>query len=321
MGRALGARILQAALVVLCVVTTCFAIIRLAPGDPFAQQVEQEGVAGDVRERLRAVFGYDRPIPEQYVRFVAAAARGELGWSHARGRPVREVLARAIPATVLLAGTALLLGLAGGVLLGAWQGWRPESRLARATDRLGLLIVSVPEFVLALLMMLGPALAWGLFPVNGMQSLVPPGDTLGALRDRLWHLALPAATLAVVLAAIVARHQRAAMATVRDAAFVRAARTRGISERRLLWRHAWPNALVPVLTLLGLLLPSMIGGAVLVERIFGWPGMGSVLVDAVVARDYHLVVGSVLVSSTAVVIATLLADLAVLWLDPRRRDA
>lgn len=319
MGRALGARILQAALVVLLVVSTCFAIIRLAPGDPFAQQIEQEGVAGDVRQRLRAAFGYDRPLAEQYLRFVAAAARGELGWSHARSRPVREVLARAIPATVVLMGSALLLGLAAGVLLGAWQGWHPESKLAQLTDRVGLLVVSVPEFVLALLLMLGPALAWGLFPVNGMQSLVPPPDALGALRDRLWHLTLPATTLAAVLAAIVARHQRAAMAGVRDAAFVRAGRARGLSERRLLWRHAWPNALVPVLTLLGLILPSLVGGAVLVERIFGWPGMGSVLVDAVVARDYHLVVGTVLVTSTAVVIGTLVADLAVLWLDPRRR--
>lgn len=319
MGRALAARSLQAALVVLLVVSTCFVIIRLAPGDPFAQLVEQEGVAGDVRERLNTTFGYDRPVTEQYFRFVFAAARGELGWSHARGRPVREVLARAVPATLTLMGAALLLGLTLGVLLGAWQGWRPASVLARATDRLGLLVVSVPEFVLALLLMLGPALAWGLFPVNGIQSLVPPADALGALRDRLWHLTLPATTLALVLAGIVARHQRAAMLAVRDAPFIRAGRARGLSERRLLWRHAWPNALVPVLTLLGLLLPSLIGGAVLVERIFGWPGMGSVLVDAVVARDYHLVVGSVLVSSAAVVLGTLAADLAVLWLDPRRR--
>jgi peptide/nickel transport system permease protein len=305
--------------VVLLVVSTCFAIIRLAPGDPFAQQVEQEGVAADVRVRLRSAFGYDRPLPEQYLRFVVAALRGELGWSHARGRPVREVLARAIPATVTLMGAALFVGLTLGVLLGAWQGWRPDSALARVSDRLGLLVVSVPEFVLALLLMLGPALAWGLFPVNGMQSLVPPADTFAALFDRLRHLALPAGTLAMVVAAIVARHQRAAMHDVRDAPFVRSARARGLSESRLLWRHAWPNALVPVLTLLGLLLPTLVGGAVLVERIFGWPGMGSVLVDAVVARDYHLVVGSVLVSSVAVVLGTLVADFAVLWLDPRRR--
>lgn len=319
MGRALAARILQAALVVLLVVSTCFVIIRLAPGDPFAQLSEQEGVSGDVREQLRAAFAFDRPIPEQYLHFVMATARGDFGWSQARGRPVRDVLARALPATLTLMGAALLLGLTVGVLLGAWQGWRPESLLARATDRFGLLVISVPEFVLALLLMLGPALAWGAFPVNGIESLVPPSDAAGALLDRLWHLALPATTLALVMAAIVARHQRAAMHDVRDAPYVRAARARGLSERRLLWRHAWPNALVPVLTLLGLLLPSLIGGAVLVERIFGWPGMGSVLVDAVVARDYHLVAASVMVSSTAVVLGTLTADLAVLWLDPRRR--
>lgn len=321
MTRAIAARFGQAALVVALVVTTCFVVIRLAPGDPFAQQLMQEGVDPTLRERLRASFGYDRPMPEQYVRFVANAARGELGWSHARSRPVRDVLADVLPNSLLLMGTALLLGALLGVSLGAWQGWRPESALARFTDRVGLLVISVPEFVLALLLLLGPALAFGWFPVNGMRSLVPPSDPFGASLDRLHHLVLPAVTLAVILAAILARHQRAAMVETRDALYVRAARARGIPERALLWRHAWRNALVPIITLLGLQLPALVSGAVLVERVFGWPGMGSLLVDAVIARDYHLVVGTVMVTATAVVLGTLLADLTLFWLDPRRRRA
>jgi peptide/nickel transport system permease protein len=318
-GRILLDRIAQALLVVALVVSTCFVIIRVAPGDPFAQQIEAEGVAPETRERLREAFGYDRPMGEQFVRFVANAARGELGWSHTRNSPVREVLARALPATALLMGTALLLGLLGGILLGAWQGWHPDSALARLTDRAGLLVVSVPEFVLALLLLLGPALAFGWFPVNGMRSLVPPTDSTAALLDRARHLALPALTLALVLGAVVARHQRAAMASVRGALFIRAARARGLAESTIFWRHGVRNALAPVLTLIGLLLPSLVGGAVLVERIFGWPGMGSALVDAVVARDYHLVVGGVLVGSLAVVAGTLVADFALLWADPRQR--
>lgn len=311
-------RAIQAALVVALVVTACFILVRLAPGDPFAQQIEAEGVAPEVRERLRRSFGYDRPLAEQYVRFVANVARGELGWSHTRSRPVREALGQALPATMLLMGTALLIGICGGMALGAWQGWHPTSRLAKATDRLGLLVLSIPEFVLALLLLLGPALAWGLFPVSGIRSLVPPSG-LAALLDRAHHLVLPATTLALIFGAVIARHQRAAMREVRDAPFIRAARARGLPERDILWRHAVRNALGPVLTILGVLLPAVIGGAVLVERIFGWPGMGSLVVDAVVARDYHLVVGGTLVGSVAVVGGNLLADVAHLWADPRQR--
>jgi peptide/nickel transport system permease protein len=318
-GRILLDRFAQAALVVALVVSTCFVVIRTAPGDPFAQQLEAEGVAPETRERLREAFGYDRPLAVQFARFVVNATRGELGWSHTRNGPVGEVLARAIPATALLMGTAIIIGLVVGVPLGAWQGWRPGSRWAWLADRSGLLVLSTPEFVIALLLLLGPALAFGLFPVNGMRSLVPPTDRVGDLLDRLHHLALPATTLALVIASVVARHQRAAMAAVRDATFVRAARARGLSDRVVFWRHALRNALVPVLSLLGVLLPSLVGGAVLVERVFAWPGMGSALVDAVVARDYHLVVGGVLVGSVAVVLGTLAADLALLWADPRQR--
>jgi peptide/nickel transport system permease protein len=316
--RVLIARLGQAALVVLLVVSSCFVIIRLAPGDPFAQQFEGQDVAPEVRERLRAAYGYDRPVPEQFVRFVGSALRGELGWSHLRNRDVRSVLARTLPNTLLLMGTALLLGLSAGVTLGAWQGWRPDLRLARVTDRLGLLILSVPEFVLALLLVLVPALALGLFPVSGMRSVVPPSGIAGVL-DRLHHLVLPASALALMLTAVVARHQRAAMRDLRDAVFVRAARARGVPERRIFWRHAVRNALVPVLTLIGVLFPALFGGAVIVEKIFAWPGMGSTMVDAVLSRDYHLVVGGVLVGSVCVVIGTLLADLALLWADPRQR--
>lgn len=319
MGSLLLGRVLQALLVVALVVTASFVVIRLAPGDPFAQQLEFEGVGAEQRERLNRLYAFDRPIAEQYVRFVAGAARGELGYSHSRSDEVSAVLARALPATALLMGVALALGLLGGVALGAWQGWRPESAAARLSDRVGLLAISVPEFVLALLLLLGPALAWRWFPLNGARSLVPPSGGLASLLDRLHHLALPALSLAIVLTAVIARHQRAAMVEVRDAPFVRAARARGIPESTLLWRHALRSALVPVLTLAGVILPSLVGGAVLVERVFAWPGMGTTLVEAVIARDYHLVVGAVLTGSVAVVIGTLVADLTLLWADPRQR--
>lgn len=318
MRRVLLLRLAQATLVVALVVTACFALIRLAPGDPFFAALEQPDVPREVAARMREDFGYDRPVTEQYLRFVSEVMRGDLGFSHSRGRPVTEVLAEVVPNTLLLMGTALLFGVLLGVAMGAWQGWRAESALARWSDRVGVVVVSIPEFVLALLVALLFAVVLRLFPIGGMRTEYGPGGIAGVL-DVLHHLVLPAGTLALVIAAIVARHQRAAMRAVRDAEFVRAARAMGIPERRVALQHALRNALAPVLTVMGVLLGSLASGAVLIERIFAWPGMGRTLVDAVLYRDYPLVVGAVLVTSVGVVLATLLADLAVWWADPRAR--
>lgn len=318
MRRVLLLRLAQATLVVALVVTACFALIRLAPGDPFFAALDQPDVPREAAARMRAQFAYDRPVGEQYVRFVSELMRGDLGYSHSRGRDVSEVLAEVVPNTLLLMGTALLFGVLLGVAVGAWQGWRAESALARWSDRFGIVVVSVPEFVLALLVALLFAVVWRLFPIGGMRTEYGPGGFAGMF-DVLHHLVLPAGTLAVVIAAIVARHQRAAMRAVRDAEFVRAARAMGIPERRVALQHALRNALAPVLTVMGVLLGSLASGAVLIERIFAWPGMGRTLVDAVLYRDYPLVAGTVLVTSVGVVLATLAADLAVWWADPRAR--
>jgi peptide/nickel transport system permease protein len=318
MRRVLLTRLAHAVLVVTLVVTTSFALIRLAPGDPFLAILSDETIPLDVRDQVIASYGFDGPILEQLGRFFANAARGELGWSVSRSTWVGELLGRALPNTLLLMGTAFLLGLAFGVGAGAWQGWRPDSWTARVTDRLGLLVLSIPEFVLALFLLLGPALALRWFPIGGMRQEFGPQGLAGVI-DVLHHLALPAFTLAIILAAVVARHQRAATLAVSGAEFVRAARAKGVPEGRIFIRHALRNSLVPVLAFTGVALPSVAGGAVIVEKIFAWPGMGTLTVDAVLSRDYHLVVGSVLVTSVCVVVGTLLADLALLWADPRLR--
>jgi peptide/nickel transport system permease protein len=316
--RVLIHRLAQGALVVALVVTACFVLIRLAPGDPFFAALEQPDVPAEAAAKMRESFGFDRPIAEQYVRFLGNIARGELGFSLSRSRPVIEVLRELLPNTLLLMGTSLLVGIAMGVAVGAWQGWRAESKLSRWSDRAALALVSVPEFVLALLLALGFALHWRLFPVGGMRTEFGPGGFAGVL-DLLHHLVLPAGSLALIIGAIVARHQRSAMRAVRDAEFIRAARASGIPERRLFWRHALRNALVPVLTVMGVLLASLVSGAVLVERIFAWPGMGRAMLEAVLYRDYPLVAGGVLVTSVGVVLGTIAADIAVAWADPRLR--
>lgn len=318
MKRVLVVRLAQALVVVALVVTACFALIRLAPGDPFFAALDQPDVPPAAAAAMREQFGYDRPLGDQYLRFVGALLRGNLGYSHSRARDVTEVLAEVVPNTLVLMGTALLVGIVIGVAIGAWQGWHAESRLARWSDRAGLVIVSIPEFVLALLAALLFAMTWRVLPIGGMRDEFGPGGMAG-LFDLLRHLVLPAGTLAVVIAAIIARHQRAAMRAVRDAEFVRAARAMGIPERRVALRHALRNALAPVFTIMGVLLAALVSGAVLIERIFAWPGMGRTLVDAVLYRDYPLVAGAVLVTSVGVVGATLLADLAVWWADPRAR--
>lgn len=320
MRRVLLARLGQGAIVIALVVTIGFVLIRLMPGDPFVAALDNEGVAPQLRDQLRAQYGFDRPLPEQFLRFIGQLLRGDLGWSFSRSQRVAAVLGDVLPATALLMGTALLLGGIGGVLVGAWQGWRGDTSGTRWVSRASLLLLSVPEFVLALLFVLGPALLLGWFPVAGMQSDFA-GSGLAALRDLLHHLVLPAGTLALLIGAVVARHQRRAVLGVADAEFVRAARAKGVPESRVLFRHALRNALVPVFTLAGVVFPALVSGAVLVERVFAWPGMGRAIVEAVLRRDYPLVVGAVMVSSLFVVLGTMLADLAVAWADPRQRRA
>jgi peptide/nickel transport system permease protein len=305
-------------MVVLFVVASCFTLIRLAPGDPFFRALDDASVSAEQRAAQLQRFGYDRPVPVQFALYVRNAVRGDLGWSHSRVQPVATALAATIPASLLLVATALLLAFTAGIAAGAWQGWHVDSRLSTFTDRVALGVLSIPDFVLALLALMVLALGWRLFPVGGMRTEFGPRGVAGLL-DVAHHLALPALTLALPIAAVVARLQRAAMAGVRDAEFVRAARARGAGEGRVFRCHALRNALVPVLSYAGVQLSGALGGVVIIEQIFSWPGMGRLIYEGVLARDYPLVAGGVLVAAVCTVAGTMLADLALLWADPRQR--
>lgn len=318
MRRAILARVTHGAVVVALVVAAGFAGLRLAPGDPFFRDLDAARLTPEQRAAQRAAFGYDRPIPEQFVRYVGQVARGELGWSHSRGEPVAAALGAALPATLLLIGTATLLAFGVGVPLGAWMGWRATHPLARALDRLALVGLAIPDYLLALLLVMGPALAWGRFPVGGMRTEFGPGGLAG-LVDVAHHLALPALALALPVAAMVARLQRAATGAARTAPFVRTAWAKGADDRRARG-HALRASLVPVLSFAGVHLAVAVSGVVVIERIFAWPGMGRLLYEGVLARDYPLVAGGVLVAAIGTVLGTLLADLALLWADPRQRE-
>jgi peptide/nickel transport system permease protein len=318
--RYIAARLLQSVVVVLLVTTISFFLVRLAPGDPFSF-VGDFSMSAAVRDHLRAQFGYDRPMIEQFVLFVGNVAHGRLGYSQSMHRYVGEVLMDVLPRTLLLMGVALVLAFVIGVAVGALQAIRRESWLDRTLSGVLLLFYSIPDFWLALMALLAFAYWLPLFPAGGMidQIMHDYMSLGGRIRDIAAHLILPSITLALLTAAGIARYQRAALLDVLPQDFVRTARAKGLGEGRVVLKHALRNALLPVITLIGLMLPALVGGAFFVEKVFAWPGMGYVAANAIAARDYDLVTGSVIVGGFMVTIGSLFADLLYAVADPRLR--
>lgn len=318
----LVSRLLQAVAIVAIVATVVFVLIHLAPGDPFSTAIENPNVTEAIRAHWRAQYGLDRPIAEQYVRYLASIARGDLGWSFSMQRPVAAVLADALPNTLLLAGTSLVLGFAGGIGLGVVQAQRAGTRTDRVLGAVSLFFYAIPDFWLALMVMLLLAYWIPVFPVAGNIDPVMHDylGLAGRIADRARHLALPALTLALLVAAGVARYQRAELLRVLPEEFVRTARAKGASERRVMVRHALRNALIPIVSLIGLALPVLFTGAVFVERVFAWPGMGWVVLNAVGTRDYPLVTAGVIIAAATVAVGSLAADMLYALVDPRIRD-
>jgi len=312
-------RVGAALLTVLAVVTLVFFAIHLAPGTPFLPSGDRP-LDPAVEAGLRARFGLDRPLGAQYVSYLGALARGDLGESFSQQRPVGEALAQALPNTLALAGSALAVDFVLGTLLGVLMGARAGRRSDRWLGAVTLVVYALPTFWLGLLLLLafGQWLHW--LPVGGVTDPVLYGALGfgGRMADRLRHLLLPALSLGLVGAAGTARFQRAAMLDALGQGFVRTARAGGLSERRVLG-HALRNALLPSITLLGLALPFLLTGSVVVETVFAWPGMGKLAADAIASRDYPVVLAATLVAAVLVVSGSLLADLLYAAADPRIR--
>jgi peptide/nickel transport system permease protein len=318
-------RLLVAATTVALVLTATFAALHLAPGDPVRVFLGPSADTAVVAQARRAL-GLDRPLLVQYAAWLGRFARGDWGTSIAQQRPVSRVLGDAIGPTILLVGASLLLTYLGGLLIGTFQASRRRSALDTALTGVTAVLYALPSYVLALGLILifaygaalwgwPPALRFPAFGAAGVGAdLLSPASRLA---DRLRHLALPVATLAVVGAAGTARFVRGAVIEALRQPFVRAARAKGLTEGRVLLRHALRNALVPVVTLLGLQLPALFSGVVFVETIFAWPGMGRVTVQAVLARDYPVVMAVTAVFAVLVVGGNLLADLLASLADPR----
>lgn len=318
-------RLLWAGVLALGIATLVFVVLHLAPGDP-TQLLVTPGMRAETVAGLRERFGLDAPLPVQYARWLAALGRGDLGQSFAQGRPVSSVLAAALPNTLILSGLALVASFAGGILIGVLQAVRHRGPVDAGLSAVSLFFYSMPAFWLALMLILvfsyGADL-WGWpirFPASGLRH--PDYDLMqpaAKLLDRAYHLVLPVTALSLVLMAGISRYVRASVLEVIHQDFVRTARAKGLSERTVVVRHALRNGLLPVISLLGLYLPVLFSGTVLVEDIFAYPGMGRVLVNAIGARDYPVILASGLLFSGMVLIGSLVADLLYALADPRVR--
>ena len=320
MRRLLVARVSQSLIVVFIVTTISFFVIRSAPGDPFSYA--SENVTPAVRDHWRAQFGYDRPLLEQFGRYLASAARGQFGYSFQMREPVSAALAQAVPRTLLLTGLALGLSFMIGLVIGVVQAVRRGGWFDRISSSVLLFLYSLPDFWGALMALLIFAYWWPILPAG---NIVDPvlHDYMGpsaALVDRLRHLVLPVLSLTLLTMAGISRYQRAAMLEVLPSDYIRTARAKGLPEREIIWRHALRTALAPMITMLGLLLPALLGGALFIEKVFSWPGMGMLAANAIAARDYDLVTATVIVGSFMVVIGNVVADVLHVAIDPRIRE-
>lgn len=326
--RRLSLRVLDALVLLWTVTTLTFALIHLAPGDPASLLISPTATAAEVA-RQRAQMGLDAPLLVQYGRWLSALLHGDLGVSIATSRPVSLVIAESLPVSLLLGVSSLALSFVLGVWLGGWQALRAKPRGDSLLTVLTTTAYAAPTFWLSLAMVtvvtsgaarLGVPV-WMRLPAFGLHEPAALATGLDAWRDLLRHAVLPVLVLSLPGAAGVARFARRALLDAATAPHVQAATARGLSRRRIELRYVLRTAVSPLLVLFGLMLPGVIAGSVFVEQIFAWPGLGRAMMSAIASRDYPVVLGLTLMYAGVVILSNLAADLLVMQLDPRRRDA
>ncbi|MCA1619645.1 MAG: ABC transporter permease [Acidobacteria bacterium] len=315
-GRLLFGRAVQSVFLILVLVVINFLLIHLAPGDP-AQILA--GQSGDEQylQFIRARFGLDQPLGAQLWIYLSGVLRGDFGYSLGYQQPVLSVIFERVPATLLLVLTAVTLSSAAGVVLGVEAARRENSFLDRAVNTFALVCYSVPSFSVGHLLLIVFALRLGLFPAQNMSSAGQETEGVAHLLDVLEHLTLPVATLTAVYLAQVLRLTRTAMLNVLGENFITTARAKGLEERRVLYGHALRNALLPVVTVVGYDFGMLLSGAVFVETVFAWPGLGRLMIDSLAMRDYPVLMGLFLAVSVGVVVVNFITDLTYSALDPR----
>jgi peptide/nickel transport system permease protein len=292
-----------------------FAVMHLAPGGPLAVYTLNPSITFEDIERIKRVFGLDLPVYIQYFKWAYGVFTGDWGVTYFGGRPVIHVIAERIPATVLLMGTGISIAIIIGVCVGLLGAIKRYSIFDYLATTGAMFALSFPTFWFGLMAIFIFADRLGWFPSGGMIDLAGEGGLL----DRLHHLVLPTMILALVLVAQWSRYSRSSFLEVISQDYMRTARSKGISEQRVFLRHAFPNALAPLIALAGVQFPTLLGGALVVETIFSWPGMGMLFVNSLSVKDYPVLMGMTMLTAMLVVMGNFLADLAVAAVDPRVR--
>ena len=318
----LMSRLAQGLALVLAVVVLNFVLVHAAPGDPVETIA---GASGGMDEKLqaelRAQYGLDQPLPVQLGIYLDKVLHGDLGYSYFFNLPVSGLIAERVPATLALVLTSVLAAFFIGTTLGVLSSRRPNGWLSQTINVLSLVGFAAPVFWLGMLLVILLASVFPVFPVSGMRGIESDGRGFGDVLDVLHHLALPSLTLGLVYLAQYSRLSRAAMLDVLGADYIRIARAKGLSERVVLYKHALRNAVLPVVTGLGLQLGNVLAGAIVVETVFNWPGLGRLAYESVLRRDYPSILGVLLFSSVVVIVMNQVTDLCYRLIDPRIKTA
>ena len=320
LARGIGIRLGLAVGLLLAVVVVGFFLIQIAPGDAALYLGAEQGI-GDAEylAKLRSQYGLDRPLLVQLGAYIGNVAQLDLGESTYFNQPVLSLILDRLFATVLLASTALLFAVVVGVALGVFTARRPESLASHGVTVMSLLGFATPVFWSALMVIVVFAAKWGILPVGGIEDVRYDGNWFGETLDLLEHLVLPAASLGIIYLAIYSRLARASMLEVLESDYIRTARAKGAHERVVVYKHALRNAVIPVVTAAGLQVGNLLSGALLVEFVFAWPGIGRLAVSSIIRRDSPTLLGIMIFSAAMVIVANLLTDLVYRLIDPRIR--
>ena len=314
----LASRLTQGLALVFAVVVLNFVLVHAAPGDPVETIA---GASGGMDEKLqaelRALYGLDQPLPVQLGIYLGKVVRGDLGYSYFFNLPVSDLILERVPATLLLVLTSVLTAFLIGTTLGVLSSRKPNGWLSQLINVMSLVGFAAPVFWMGMLLIILLASIFPVFPVSGMRGIQSSGLGWADVVDVLHHLVLPAFTLGLVYLAQYSRLSRAAMLDVLGADYIRTARAKGLPERLVLYKHALRNAVLPVVTILGLQFGNVLAGAIVVETVFNWPGLGRLAFESVLRRDYPTILGVLLFSSIVVIVMNQVTDLCYRLIDPR----
>ena len=318
LARFLLQRIAYAVILVFAVIVLNFLLIHLAPGDPIETIAGAMGGMGEeMRAQLRHAYGLDRSLIDQLGIYLGRMVSGDLGYSFYFNLPVAQLILQRVPATLLLMLTALVFSLVVGTLLGVLASRRPNGLLSQSITVLALVGFAAPVFWTGIMLVILFASVFPIFPVSGMVDIIPGASLAARVIDVAHHLVLPALTLGIIYLAQYSRMARASMLDVLGADYIRTARAKGLSETKVFYKHALRNALLPVVTITGLHFGNLLAGAILVETVFNWPGLGRLAFESILRRDTPTILGILFMSACLVIIANQLTDLCYRLIDPR----